>query len=200
VWRGIAAGVTALTLSACIGLGAGSAASATATTRSGLSKVVLAHSLPGFTLLPGGQYDGPIPKSTLDQYPGGAQWQQDVATGKLSGFVRAWSHQYQRGLAFIYISALRMPNAAYAPLFTSTITATAQKQPNPTAMAVSSIKGATAYRTSPPQQIGRSTGYWVIFTRGTTGVFVYAVGPPRTLTAALVVGLARQQAARLSGS
>jgi hypothetical protein len=74
--------------------------------------------------------------------------------------------------------------------------ASAQRAPAATPWTVKGIRGVTAYRTSPPAQIGRSTGYWIIFTKGTTGFLVYAVGPPRTVPTAALVRMARQQAAR----
>jgi hypothetical protein len=180
----------------CIAAGTGGAAGEVAT--SSLSRVIVEDSLPGFTLVPGGAYNGPIPKSDLDKYSDAAQWQQDVADRQLSGYVRAWSHQYQRGLGFLYWSALKMPDAAYAPQFTSTMEAFISKQPGATSLLVSGVTGATGYRTSPPVQIGRATGYWVVFTRGTVGFFLYAVGPPRTLTTAQIGVLAREQANHVS--
>ncbi len=190
--RGITIGVAAVVVGSGVGLATGAAASAP----SGLSRMIVAKSLPGFSLLPGGEYDGPIPKSQLEEYSSSAQWTDDVADGMLNGFIRAWSHQYTRGLAFIYMSGVRMPDAAYAPVFTSTIEAYVSKEAGATSFHIAGVTGATGYRTTPPQQIGRATGYWIIFTRGTIGYFLYAVGPPRTTTTAQLVGLARQQAAR----
>ncbi len=191
--RGVAAAVAA----GLVGVAAGSGGAAGASPSS-LPHVVVEHSLPGFTLVPGTEYNGPIPKSDLDKYSDDAQWQQDVADGQLSGFVRAWDHTYQRGLAFVYWSAVRMPDTAYAPQFTSSMQAYVSKQAGASAFSVNGVSGATGYRTSPPVEIGRATGYWIIFTRGTVGFFLYAVGPPRTLTSVQLQGLARQQVARVS--
>ena len=191
----MAAGVAAVVVSVGLGVGSGTAGAAPAP----LSQVVVARTLPGFSLLPNKLYDGPISKATLDRYSNQAQWQSDVADGRLSGFVRAWSRTYQRGIALVYLSAVRMPDAAYAPEFASAIGTFASTQPGATTFAVSGVAGATGYRTSPPQEIGSATGYWIIFTRGSTGFFVYGVGPPRTLTAAQVTSVARQQAAHGSG-
>jgi hypothetical protein len=163
-----------------------------------LSHVVVAQSLAGFTLVPGTAYNGPIPKSDLDKYSDDGAWQQDVADGQLTGFIRAWSHQYQRGLAFVYWSALRMPDTSYASQFSSTMEAFVANQTGARSIAITGVSGATGYRTTPPVQVGRATGYWIIFTRGTIGFVLYAVGPPRTLTTAQLVGLARQQASHRS--
>lgn len=193
--RGAATVGFAFFVSACLAVGPGVAA---ASPTPSLSHVVLEQSLAGFTLVPGTAYNGPIPKSDLDKYSDDAAWQQDVADGQLTGFIRAWSHQYQRGLAFVYWSALRLPDTSYASQFTSTMEAFVAKQTGPRSIAVTGVTGATGFRTSPPVQIGRATGYWIIFTRGTIGFFLYAVGPPRTLTTAQLVGLARQQASHRS--
>jgi hypothetical protein len=48
-------------------------------------------------------------------------------------------------------------------------------------------------------QIGTVTGYWIVFTRGNTGFFLYAVVPPRSVTAAQVESLALQQASHAAG-
>ncbi len=161
--------------------------------------MVLSRALPGFTLLPNGLYDGPIPKATLDAYSDDARWKQDVANGRLTGFVRAWSRTYQRGLALIYLSAIRLPDPSYVPVFTSSIATLAAKQPDATTFAVSGLKGAAGYRTNPRVQIGTVTGYWIVFTTGNTGYFLYAVVPPRSLRAAQLAGVARQQASRGAG-
>ena len=161
--------------------------------------MVLARALPGFGLLPNRIFDGPLPKTTLDSYSDQAQWRQDVADGRLTGFVRAWSRTYQRGLALVYLTAIRLPGAADAPLFTSSIGALASKQPDATTYAVSGLTGATGYRTNPPVQIGRVAGYWIVFTRGNTGFFLYAVVPPDSVTAAQLAGVARRQAAQGAG-
>jgi hypothetical protein len=182
-------------VSACLVVGPGVAA---ASRTPSLSHVVVEQSLAGFTLVPGAAFNGPIPKSDLDKYSDDATWQQDVGDGQLTGFVRAWSHQYKRGLAFVYWSALRMPDTSYASQFSSTMEAFVAKQTGARSIGVTGVTGAVGYRTSPPVQIGRATGYWIIFTRGTIGFFLYAVGPPRTLTTAQLVGLARQQASHRS--
>ncbi len=195
VSRGICLGFVALVVEA--GIGAGPAAAATAPAP--LSRVVVARSLPGFSLVPQKVYDGPIPKPTLDGYSEQPQWKQDVADGRLTGFVRAWGRVYQRGPALIYMSAVRMPDAAFAPVFTSSIGTLAARQPGAAAYTVSGIQGATAYRTSPPVQVGTVTGYWIIFTRGNFGFFLYAVVRAQSVTAGQVASVARQQAARASG-
>jgi hypothetical protein len=195
--RGIAAAVAAVVVSASVGFGTGAVAEAPAPP---LSQAVISRALPGFTLLPKGLFDGPVPKSMLDSYSNQAQWKQDVANGSLTGFVRAWSRMYQRGLALIYLTAIRLPDPSTVPLFTSSIETLASKQPDATRYAVTRIKGATGYRTNPRVQIGTVTGYWIVFTRGNTGLFLYAVVPPRSLTAAQLQGLAIQQASHATGS
>ncbi len=92
-----------------------------------------------------------------------------------------------------------MPDAAFAPMFTSSIGTLAARQPGATAYTVSGVRGATAYRTSPPVQVGTVTGYWIIFTRGDLGFFLYAVVPAQSVTAAQVASVARQQASHASG-
>lgn len=195
--RGIAAAVAAVVTSASVGFGSGAVAAAPAPP---LSHLVLARALPGFALLPKGLFDGPLPKSMLDSYSNQAQWKQDVANGSLTGFVRAWSRTYQRGLALIYLTAIRMPDPSSVSLFTSSIGTLASNQPDATTYAVTRIKGATGYRTNPHVQIGTVTGYWIVFTRGNTGFFLYAVVPPRSVTAAQVASLALQQASHATGS
>jgi hypothetical protein len=193
--RGIAAAVAAVVVSASIGVGSG----AVVAPAPPLSHEVLSRALPGFVLLPNRLFDGPLPKAMLDSYSGQAQWKQDVANGSLTGFVRAWSRTYQRGLALIYLTAIRMPDPSTVALFTSSIGTLASNQPNATTYAVTRIKGATGYRTNPHVQIGTVTGYWIVFTRGNTGFFLYAVVPPRSVTAAQVESLALQQAAHAAG-
>jgi hypothetical protein len=193
--RAVAVGVAAVV----VGGGLAASSSAAPPPSAALSHVVLARSLPGFTLLPHGQFDGPIPEATLDAYSEQSQWKQDVADGQLTGFVRAWGRIYQRGPAILYLSALVMPDAAFAPVFTSSVGTLASEQPAATTIAVNGVTGATAYRTSPPIQLGRATGYWIIFTRGDVGFFLYEVGPPRSVTAAQVASVARQQASHASG-
>ena len=183
--------------SASVGFGSGAVAAAPAPP---LSHLVLARALPGFALLPKGLFDGPLPKSMLDSYSNQAQWKQDVANGSLTGFVRAWSRTYQRGLALIYLTAIRMPDPSSVSLFTSSIGTLASNQPDATTYAVTRIKGATGYRTNPHVQIGTVTGYWIVFTRGNTGFFLYTVVPPRSVTAAQVASLALQQASHATGS
>jgi hypothetical protein len=194
--RGIAAAAAAAVLSASVGVGSGAAEAAPAPP---LSHLVLSQALPGFALLPNGLFDGPLPKSMLDSYSNQARWRRAVANGSLTGFVRAWSRTYQRGLALIYLTAIRMPDPSSVALFTSSIATLASNQPDATMYAVTRIKGATAYRTNPHVQIGRVTGYWISFTRGNTGFFLYAVVPPRSLTAAQVGSLALQQATHATG-
>jgi hypothetical protein len=193
--RGIAAAVAAVSLSVSAGVGSGAAAAPAPA----LSHEVLSRALPGFALLPKGLFGGPLPKAMLDSYSDQAQWKQDVANGSLTGFVRAWSRTYQRGLALIYLTAIRMPDPSSVSLFTSSIATLASSQPDATTYAVTRIKGATAYRTNPHVQIGRVTGYWISFTRGNTGFFLYAVVPPRSVTAAQLGSLALQQASHATG-
>ena len=197
--RGITATFAALALSVCAGADAGTSAAAGPPASQPLSHVVLARALPGFVLLPNGLFDGPIPKAMLDSYSNSAQWRHGVANGSLTGFVRAWSRTYQRGLALVYLTAIRLPGPADVPLFTSSIAALAAKQPDAATYAVSGLDGATGYRTNPPVQIGTVAGYWIIFTRGNTGFFLYAVVPPRSVTAAQLAGVARRQAAQGAG-
>jgi len=194
--RGIAAAFAAVAVSACAGADAGSGAAAAAPAAQPLSHVVLARALPGFVLLPNGLFDGPIPKAMLDSYSNSAQWRQGVADGSLTGFVRAWSRTYQRGLALVYLTAIRLPGPADVPLFTSSVGALAAKQPDATTYAVSGLTGATGYRTNPHVQIGTVAGYWIVFVRGNTGFFLYAIVPPRSVTAAQLAGVARRQAAQ----
>ena len=104
-----------------LGVGSGAAAAPAPP----LSHEVLSRALPGFALLPKGLFDGPLPKAMLDSYSDQAQWKQDVANGSLTGFVRAWSRTYQRGLALIYLTAIRMPDPSTVALFTSSIEALA---------------------------------------------------------------------------
>ena len=136
-------------------------------------------SLPGFGVVQNRLFDGPVSKATLNSHsrPG------PVETGRgqrAPHRIRPSLESDVPARARARLS-LRLPpvrERADPALFTSSIEALATAQPDATTYAVSRLAGATGYRTNPHVQIGRVAGDRIVFTRGNTGFFVYAVVPP----------------------
>ena len=119
-----------------------------------------------------------------------------MAAGRLTGYQRSWGRVYAKGPSVIYVSALRLPSRSYAPLFMSSVVATAATAPGATRVRVQGIKGAAGYTTRPHAAFGYGLGHWIIFTKGDLGLFVYAVVPASAVSSGQLTALARQQLAR----
>ena len=189
----------AVLLVACLApltvLGAETAGGASASPEP-LSRVIVSTSLPGYTVLPPGPFNGPIPKAVLDGYSSQPQWQEDVAAGRLTGYQRSWGRVYAQGPSVLYVSAFRLPSRSYSPLFMSSIAATASKAPGAKHVDVQGMKGAKGFTTKPHAELGYGSGHWIIFTKGALGFFVYAVVPTSGVSSAQLTDLARQQLAQ----
>jgi hypothetical protein len=170
---------------------------------SSLSSVVLSKSLPGFVALPPGIRNGPINESNLSLVTGGSsgpaatQFDQLIASGNVSGYLRVLAHQPMNGDAVV-ISAFQFQDPTQATSFVSGENGSFPQQSGVSSFAVPNIPGATGYVVHTSASGSPITEYVVIFAKGGTDIQLVGVTESGDMTAADVTALASQQWANVS--
>jgi hypothetical protein len=168
-----------------------------------LSSVVLSKSLPGFVALPSGIRNGPINESNLSLVTGGSsgtavtQFEQLIASGNVSGYLRVWAHQPMNGDAVV-ISAFQFQDPTQAASFVNGENGSLPQQSGVAPLAVPNVTGATGYVVHTSASGSPITEYVVIFGKGNTDIQLAGVTESGDMTAADVTALASQQWANVS--
>ncbi len=163
-----------------------------------LSSVVLSQSLPGLVASPPGIRNGPITESNLSLVTDGTsgpavtQFAQLLASGNISGYIRAWAHQPANGDA-VAISAFQFQDPTQAASFASGESGSLPQQAGISSFVVPNVPGAAGYSVHTSASGTPITEYLVVFGKGTTDIQVVVVTESGDLTAADAAKLASQQ-------
>jgi hypothetical protein len=170
---------------------------------SNLSSVVLSKSLPGLVAFPPGIRNGPITESNLSLVTGGSsssaetQFEQLLASGNVSGYLRAWTHQPMNGDAVV-IAAFQFQDPTQAASFIGGENGSIPQQSGVSPFAVPNVPGATGYLVHTSASGSPITEYIVLFGKGNTDIQLVGVTESGDMTAADVTALASQQWANVS--
>ena len=164
-----------------------------------LSSDVLSSTLPGLVAAPPGARNGPIDQSNLGLVTGGAtgaaesQFAQALASGKLSAYIRTWTHQPANGDAVV-ITAYQFQNSSDAAQFVNGEGSSALG-PGASAIDVSSVPDASGYVIQNSASGVPDTEYLVFFEKGNIdiGLVVVTKSGDGDLTAQDAASLASQQ-------
>jgi hypothetical protein len=170
-----------------------------ATAASNLSSVVISNTFPGLVAAPPGERNGPITQSNLSVVTGGnnaaaEQFGQLLASGNVSGYIRAWTHHPPNGDGVV-ITALQFPDSGSATQFVNAQSGTTPQGASP--IDVSSIDGATGFSVQTSNPGESLTEHVVIFSRERTAILMVVVTHSGDLTAQDAVALAGRQSANV---
>jgi len=171
-----------------------------ATAASNLSSVVISNTFPGLVAAPPGDRNGPITQSNLSVVTGGnngaaeQQFGELLASGNVSGYIRAWTHQPPNGDGVV-ITALQFPDSGSATQFVNAQSGTTPQGASP--IDVSSIEGATGFSVQTSDSGESLTEHVVIFSRERTAILMVVVTHSGDLTAQEAVALAGRQSANM---
>jgi hypothetical protein len=166
-----------------------------ASAASNLSSVVLARTFPGLAAAPPGVRNGPINQSNLSLVTGGnsaaeQQFAQLLASGNVSGYIRAWFHQPTNGDGVV-ITAIQFPDSLSATQFVNGQSDSVPQGAAP--IDVSNIQGATGFSVQTSASGEPLTEHIVTFAKENTAILVVVVTRSGDLTAQDTASLAGRQ-------
>ena len=169
---------------------------------SNLSSVVLSQSLPGLVAFPPGIRNGPVTESNLslvtgsNSGPAETQFAQLLASGNVSGYIRAWAHQPANGDAVV-IAAFQFQDPTQAASYVSGENISLPQQAGVSPLPVPNVPGATGYVLHTSVSGSPITEYIVVFRKESTDIQVAVATESGDVTADEVTTLASQQRANI---